>query len=187
MRQNTPAYRQGDFPGIKTIFLLSAPGKMEDNAGRPAAGETGKTLEIALEILHKKDAHAFPSVKLDDYTIANAVEEIHYKAKTGRTEGNEKEITVPRNMARINKILENSHTVIALGEKAQLAVKKSTYKKQLLTANHPSLVSLNSKYKSDKRLPKERRIDRTRQWVEDLIKTTRLESNKNAHRSKSTE
>lgn len=170
MRQNTPAYRKGDVSGIKTIFLLSAPGKVEENAGRPAAGETGKTLEMALEILHKKDADAFPSLRLDDYTIANAVEEIHYKAKSGRTEGNEKEITDPKNMARINNILENSQTVIALGDKAHLAVKTSNYKKRLLTANHPSLVSLNSKYKSNKKLPRERRIDRICQWVDDLIK-----------------
>jgi len=170
MKKNTPAYRQGDAHGIKTIFLLSAPGKIEENMGRPAAGETGKTLDIALEILHKKDLDAFPSLNLDDYTIANAVEDIHYKAKTGRTEGNEKEITNPKNMARINRIFENTKTIVALGDKAKLAVKYSKYNKKLLTADHPSLVSLNSKFKCNKRTPKERRVDRTYQWAENIIK-----------------
>jgi len=170
-RVSSPAYRQGDNLNIKTIILLSAPGEKEERVRRPAAGETGKALQTALGKLHEKDSDTFPSTKLEDYTIANAVEKILYKNKTGRTEGTDKEILDIRNIERIKSILSNSKAVIALGSKAYLAINTANYKGIVFTANHPSLQSLNSKYKSEKTTSKGRNKDRISQWADDLMKS----------------
>jgi uracil-DNA glycosylase len=164
-KEATPAYRQGDDSDIKTIILLSAPGSKEESLGRPAAGETRKTLQAAIERLHKKDSVTFPSSNLDDYTIANAVETIHYMAKTGRTEAPKKAIINSDNIKRIDDILNNNEVVLALGSNAQYAVKNSNFKGRVLAASHPSMRSLNRKYKSDKETPHERKVDRISQWV----------------------
>lgn len=168
-KKTTPAFRQGDDPSIKTVILLSAPGKFEAKAGRPAAGETGKTLQSVIEKLHAKDPKAFPSSRLDDYTIANADETIHYQAKTGRTEATKKEIIESNNMERINNILKDNSTVIAFGNNALHAVKNSNFNGKSLTAPHPSMQSLNRLYKSDKETPSERNMDRISQWFDDLF------------------
>ena len=166
-----PAYRQGDDLNIKTIILLSAPGREEEKAARPAAGETGKTLQIALAKLHAIDNSNFPSSKLDDYTIANAIESIHYKNKTGRTEATNSEICDSTNIERIKRILSSCKAVVSLGDKAFLAIKTAKYKGIIFTAKHPSLQSLNSNYASKESSSIERRKDRINQWVNDLIKS----------------
>jgi len=168
-RETTPAFRQGDDPSIKTVILLSAPGKFEEKAGRPAAGETGKTLQSIIKKLHAKDPQSFPSSRLDDYTIANADETIHYKAKTGRTEATKKEINDPANIERIQGILKNQKTVIALGKNAQNVVQASKFDGKVLTAPHPSKQALNRQYKSDKGTASERNEDRISQWFNDLL------------------
>ncbi len=168
MRKMSPAFRQGDDTSIKTVILLSAPGQVEAKLGRPAAGETGKTLQYAIEKLHKKDPITFPSSKLDDYTIMNAVEKVHYQSKTGRTEGTMKEITDSKNMNRINGVLKDYDTVIALGDKAQIAVKNSNFNGKVLASNHPSKQSLNMQYKSIEATPEKRNIDRIIQWTDSI-------------------
>ena len=171
IRESTPAYRQGDDLSIRTIILLSAPGSKEEEANRPAAGETGKTLQTSLEILHEKDAGNFPSSRLNDYTIANAVEEIHYMNKTGRTEGTDEEVREPENIERIKSIIKYSKVVVALGDKSYLAIKSANYEGIVYKAKHPSLQSLNRYYKSDKGSPNRRKKDRISQWVDDLMRS----------------
>lgn len=168
VRETTPAFRQGNDASINTILMLSAPGKVEEKLGRPAAGETGKTLQHAIEILHKKDPITFPSSKLDDYTIMNAVEKVHYKSKTGRTEGTINEITDSKNIDRINEILKDYSNVVALGDKAKAAINNSKFKGNILSSSHPSKQSLNKQYKSIKTTPEERNIDRISQWTETI-------------------
>jgi len=168
IRETTPFYRQGDDASIKTVILLSAPGRIEAKLGRPAAGETGKTLQYMIERLHKKDPITFPSNKLDDYTIMNAVEKVHYKSKTGRTEGLVSEVIDSKNINRINEILKEYDNVVALGDKAQIAVKNSKFEGKVLSSDHPSMQSLNRQYKSTKITPKERSIDRISQWVDTI-------------------
>jgi len=167
-RNTTPAFREGNDASIKTVILLSAPGQVEAKLGRPAAGETGKTLQYAIENLHKKNPQVFPSNKLDDYTIMNAVETVHYKSKTGRTEGTTDDIINLQNMNRINSILKDYDHVVALGDKANLAIKNSKFNGKILSSNHPSKQSLNKQYKSSKATPKDRNIDRIKQWTDSI-------------------
>lgn len=168
IRKVTPAFRQGDDASIKTVIMLSAPGRVEAKLGRPAAGETGRTLQHAIEKLHKTNPIIFPSARLDDYTIMNAVEKVHYQSQTGRTEGTINEITDSKNMDRINGILKDYDNVIALGDKAQIAVKNSNFNGKVLTSSHPSKQSLNTQYKSTKTTPEERNIDRISQWTDTI-------------------
>ena len=64
-------YQQGR-DNIDTAIVLSAPGRHEEKAGKPAAGKTGKTLNQALRALNKADPTSFPSDDKDDYRIINA-------------------------------------------------------------------------------------------------------------------
>lgn len=164
----SPAYRKGDSEKIKTTIVLSAPGQEEEKASRPAAGQTGTTLQMAIDILHLKDSSIFPSKNLDDYTIVNAVEKIHYKKKTGRTEGTNLEILEQENLERISNVLSNSENVLALGDKAQLAVESSNFSGNILKAKHPSMQALNKKYKSDKDSPPERYKERVKKWTNEI-------------------
>ena len=168
IRKTTPAFRQGNDLKNKTVIILSAPGQVESKLGRPAAGETGKTLQHAIEKLHQKDPKTFPSSNLDDYTIMNTVETVHYQSKTGRTEGTLNEVLDTKNMNRINGILKDYDTVITLGDKAQTAIKNSNFNGKVLSSNHPSKQSLNMQYKSNKTTPEERNIDRITQWTDSI-------------------
>ena len=166
----SPSYRKGNSAKVKTTIVLSAPGQEEEKAGRPAAGQTGKTLQMAIEEMHSNDPESFPSNNLDDYSIVNAVEDVHYKAKTGRTEGTDSKILEQENLDRINSILQDSKNVVALGEKAQLAVKNSSFSGNTFEAEHPSMQALNKKYKSNGSTPSERHKDRVNQWTRDIEK-----------------
>lgn len=166
--QTSPAFRPGS-PHNKTTIILSAPGQCEETAGRPAAGQTGKTLQSAMNEWHKKDPEKFPSSNLDDYTIVNAVADVHYKGKTGRTEGSEQEIRNPKNVERLKKALNNSDTVVALGEKAQLAAHVAEFNGKTYSSGHPSMQSLNKRYKSDANTPTDRSSERIKQWAGDVL------------------
>ena len=146
LKNTSPAFRRGDDGSIKTIIVLSAPGQEEEKAGRPAAGQTGTTLQEAIEFWHNALPNEFPSKNLNDYTIVNAVEDIHYKAKTGRTEGTDKEVCDTDNIRRINAIIADAEYVVALGYKAQLTVSGSFFKGKTYSGKHPSMNALNTKY-----------------------------------------
>ena len=166
----TPSFRKGDKPGIKTTIILSAPGQREKNAKRPAAGQTGKTLQAAIGEWHRADPVHFPSSQLDDYTIMNSVNKVHYMELTRTTEGTEAEVREPQNLERFSRVLSDSTTVVALGRKAQLAIIESGFSGTMYTASHPSLRSLNTTYTSDKPTPSEKSRDRIGQWAADVLK-----------------
>jgi len=169
LKNTSPAFRRGNDFNIKTIIVLSAPGQEEEKAGRPAAGQTGTTLQEAIEFWHNALPNEFPSKNLDDYTIVNAVEDVHYKAKTGRTEGTDKEVCDTDNMRRINAIIADAEYAVALGYKAQLAVSGSVFKGKAYSGKHPSMNALNTTYNSQERTPQERGSDRIRQWATDVL------------------
>ena len=169
IENTSPAFRQGDDANIKTIIVLSAPGQEEEKAGRPAAGQTGTTLQEAIEFWHNALPNEFPSKNLDDYTIVNTVEDVHYKAKTGRTEGTDTEVCDTDNMKRINAIIADAQYVVALGYKAQLAVSGSIFKGKTYSGKHPSMNALNTQYSSQKQTPQERSTDRIKQWASDVL------------------
>lgn len=167
-KKTDPTFRLGNNPGIKTLVLLSAPGGAEKKANRPAAGATGKTLEIALKSLHELHPLTFPSHILDDYTIANSVESIHYKASTGRTEATNQEVLEENNLARLRMVLEDCNSVLALGKKAELAIDNLGFHGLVIKGFHPSMQALNRKFFSDKRTSYERRVHRISQWVNSM-------------------
>lgn len=173
-QKTTPAFRAGDRSDIKTVILLSAPGQCEEKAGRPAAGETGNTLETMIKYFHLHDPVKFPSTKLADYTIVNATEEVYYMKKNNRTQGNDSEIKDPKNIQRINNVLANADNVIALGDNAQLAIDNSKFGGTVYSGEHPSMQALNKKYSSDKATPGERRLDRTSQWSKLVMESTKI-------------
>ena len=164
----SPAYRPGD-AGFRTAFVLSAPGRRECEAGRPAAGETGRSLNIALKTLHRIEPGVFPSCALDDYTLLNAWDEVLYRAHTGRTEAKDKDILGAGNICRVAQLLRDMEAVVALGDKARLAVSKAWPVGTLFTGRHPSLQSLNRAYSSNACTAEERRTERTTQWARDLL------------------
>lgn len=166
----TPAFRKGDKNGIKTTIILSAPGQREKTAKRPAAGQTGKTLQAAICVWHRADPIDFPSSQLDDYTIMNSVSKVHYMGLTGTTEGTEEEVREPQNLERIRRELSDSTTVVALGKRAQLAIRESGFSGTVYTASHPSLSNLNTTYTSGKATPSEKNRDRIEQWADEVLK-----------------
>jgi hypothetical protein len=167
--ETTSAFRKGDREDIKTTIILSAPGQCEEIANRPAAGQTGKTLQSAISILHEKCPSKFPTNQLDDYTILNAVEDVHYKGKTGRTEGTKNEVCNLKNLERINGALKDSEVVVALGEMAHLAVDSSSFSGVILKSSHPSRQSLNKTYDSHKDNPSDRNKDRINSWTMHML------------------
>ena len=167
------AFRRGDAE-IRTAFVLSAPGRAEYEAKRPAAGQTGNTLKTALEVFHCAEPGIFPSLRLDDYTLVNAWGEVEYKARRKRTEAKDAEILGAANLCRLGLCLQNMDAIVALGDKAKLAVTKAWSAGTLFTGDHPSLQRLNRAYFSCAATPTERRKHRTLQWAGCVMKSKRM-------------
>lgn len=166
--EQSHAYRKGNRPAIRTIIVLAAAGRLEEHARRPAAGQTGVTLKIALRAWNRLDPVRFPSLDLDDYTIVNAVEDVHYKRKTGRTEGTEAEICTERNLLRMRDILTSYDYIAAFGESARTAVEAAGFNASC-SGSHPSMQSMNRRYKSLEKTAAARREDRISQWAKEVI------------------
>ncbi|MCK8503407.1 MULTISPECIES: hypothetical protein [Myxococcus] len=162
------AFRLGNRPDILTILVLAAAGRLEELAGRPAAGQTGVTLRWAIRVWHMLDPVCFPSPNLDDYAMVNAVEAVHYRGKTGRTEGTEQEIRAEGNLRRLRGVLAGYDCIVALGQSAMTAV-EAAGSEALYSGNHPSLQALNRMYVSSERTPVERRADRVAQWARTVM------------------
>lgn len=150
-------------------IVLSAPGRAEADIGRPAAGQTGKTLQIALQKLHERYPEQFVSDKIEDYRITNSVSKPIYHALSEKTEAKVSEIKNTQNIQRLQSELEGVDVVLALGDKAQLAIEAAGYTGEVLKASHPSFTALNAMFKSDKVTPQERTLDRIDQWVDSII------------------
>ncbi|HYE01025.1 MAG TPA: uracil-DNA glycosylase family protein [Alphaproteobacteria bacterium] len=139
-------YNEGR-PDIPAAFLLSAPGSKEQLHGRPAAGTTGNNLDIVIGHLHAARPALFPSARRYDYTITNAVDQVHFAAATGRTEATDDEIRDPANMARLRAELGAARVLVCLGNKAQLAgrlLQAEGLPVQVLAERHPGIRGLLS-------------------------------------------
>lgn len=158
---DSPSYQHGR-EGCRTAFVLSAPGQDEQKRGHPAAGRTGETLDGLLRRLHAADPARFPFLSRRDYRIVNAVTTILYKAKSKRTEGKLSELMSPDNLARLRAELAGMSWIVALGDKAQLALRHAGIE-PTLCGPHPSLQRLNTLYKVDagtSEAAREARLDR---------------------------
>ena len=164
----TPAYQPGR-PGIRTCIMLSAPGRHEEDAGLPAAGATGTNLNTLLEQLHTHRPDLFPTTNKSDYAIINAHPEIEYPGKTGRSEAALNELRSPKNLERLERLLEPHDLVLALGAKARAACEASRVDAVVLRGIHPGNQAINLTYKSSASTGPARRCDRIHQFALDLL------------------
>lgn len=104
-------------------FVLSCPGRHEELAGHPAAGNTGKNLGRLLEYLGPR--LDLPHLERSHVTIANAWAGIEYKDKTGRSEASDLEVRQADNIFRLAHELRHVTLLIVFcGEKAKLAAQE---------------------------------------------------------------
>lgn len=109
-------------PGYKNevAFVLSCPGRHEEGAGHPAAGNTGRNLDRLLERLGPR--LDLSNLSRTQVTIANAWASIEYQAKTGRSEASDVEVKQPENIDRLASELRHiSMLIVFCGMKAKLA------------------------------------------------------------------
>lgn len=155
-------------PGVRTAFLLSAPGRLEKKHGHPAAGETGKTLDQLLIHLRRSDPRHFPFLSRRDYRISNAVTMVLYKQATRKTEADRSKVAEAANLERLRAELEGIAFIVALGSRAEWALEELVLEPDLAGA-HPSLQKLNRAYQSLARTPIARRLERVRLYAVDLL------------------
>lgn len=147
---------------------MSAPGRAELFSDRPIAGQIGKTLQIALKELQERFPDSFTSGQLEDYRITNSVTDVKCVSITNSTEASNKNIQQPNNIARLKEELKDVDVVLALGDKAQLAIEMTNFNGQVLRGSHPSFTTLNARFKSDKLTAEERTNHRIQQWVQTI-------------------
>jgi uracil-DNA glycosylase len=152
----------------RTAFVLSAPGRRERQAGYPAAGQTGVTLDRLLQHLHEADGVRFPFLSRREYRIVNALAKELYKAKHKRTEGYVSEVTEKANLARLHEELAGIDCIVALGVKAQLGLEAARIT-PLLCGPHPSLQRLNTLYKVSEPTSEAARDERIRLFAQDVL------------------
>lgn len=135
-REETAAYQHGE-EGNETAIVLSAAGRHEAAAKRPASGQTGTTLNKVLANARAKDPETFRDADKTSYRIVNAVETVHHKRATGRTEARSDELLDPANIKRLKADLADKKKIVALGDKAIEAV-VAAGRTPTLTGPHPS-------------------------------------------------
>jgi len=154
---------------IPTVIVLSAPGRAEAKAGRPAAGATGKQIDGQLKILHTRDRVNYPSVDHRDYRIVNAVDDVHFMSATKRTEGSRAEVTAPANVARKRRLMEGKSNALVFGDNAAIITDAVEFDGSQSRGPHPSPRRINTKYRSEAATPAERAAERTRASVDDMV------------------
>ena len=123
-------------------FVLSCPGRQEELTGQPAAGTTGKNLELLLERIGPQ--LSIPNLVRSKITITNAWAGIEYKNKTNRSEASDQQIKHQENIDRLRKELQHiTQLIVFCGSKAQIAaqilIKDSLLSKSVEVAFSPHL------------------------------------------------
>lgn len=130
----------------KIGFVLSTPGKDEENAERPAAGATGENMNAILNHLNKWNAILFPSADRYQYLITNASTKIMHAGKgDGKTQDQDSNITAKANIERLNKQLARCEVIILCGDKAQL-IEQHLTGKNIVKTPHLGGKGLHNKY-----------------------------------------
>ncbi len=171
--RTTPDYQPGK-NGNKVAIVLSAPGSTEEQAGHPLAGKSRLPVEKLIKKGHDTYPKRFPSANLNDLRIINVSKDVHYKKKTGDTEGLDRDNLSLNNLKRVSEKLLGMETIIPLGNKAQNVINKiECPNKVILPGRHPSNQSLNNTktggYKSDKETVVERVEDRIEQFSDAIL------------------
>ena len=146
---NCAHFQYGNQQNIAVVF--SCPGQEEEKQNLPISGQTGKNLEILLELLYKDN---FLNDKLEkkELRVTNAWPEVVFAGNNSNkiTEAklNKKEIYSESNLKRLENELNDIHEfIICFGQKAKKAIGKLHFvdpEPSILTCCHLSLQSLNS-------------------------------------------
>lgn len=116
-----PHFSKGACDSI--AFVFSCPGKKEELAGHPAAGQTGRNLEHLLGLLTQHLGEC--ALTRIDVTIANAWKNIEYESLTGRSEATDAEIRILSNMQRLaTEIQHITELIVFCGDKAKIAAQE---------------------------------------------------------------
>lgn len=166
-RKTTPAFQPG-MDGIATAIILSCPGKVEAEKGYPAAGVTGENLEKLLAEGHKRNKSHFPSERKKDYRIINSCETVYPNETCKRTQPLVSEIIDPNNLKRVRKDLRGIRVLVALGKRAQRLLDELDEPESLYVGRHPSMQSLNTKYRSNKKTPNQRAEERLEKYIAEV-------------------
>lgn len=144
---DTPHWERGSNTNV--AFVFSCPGRREEAAGRPAAGQTGRNLATLIEALHQRGRTEIP--RREEATVTNAWDRVEYKEKTGRTEASDAEVAQPANLERLAaEIGHIRHWIICFGNKSHHAVSllhqagKLQAGCRLVNIGHLSMRRLNS-------------------------------------------
>jgi hypothetical protein len=122
-----PCYIRRPLLPSTTGFVFICPGRLEENAGYPCAGQTGQGLNAGLAQLTRLRGDLFPSRDRFDYLITNAWIHPEYRTRPGQPRPRSlpelMEVVTRQNIERLHsEILELNH-VVACGELAHLAVR----------------------------------------------------------------
>lgn len=110
---------------LPVAFVLSVPGRHEEESKKPASGQTGENLNEALKILGADDElkKLFPSMDRYDYRITNSYHvpmyEGHESNRLRRSEPLKRWVVSKQNIADVRMELEGIPLVIACGRRAQ--------------------------------------------------------------------
>ena len=133
----------------KIGFVLSTPGKIESEAGCPAAGDTGDNMKAILEILNLIEPKIFPSTDRYHYLITNASIKVMYASKDkGKTEDTDSSIIEQMNLDRIRREITHCEILILCGEKAHL-LETHLSEKFIIKTPHLGNRGLRNRYKND--------------------------------------
>ncbi len=126
----------------KTAIVLSCPGRLEQENGKPAFGMTGSNLQKLLIILNNKSPEIFGATDRYEYRITNASSKVYYGELT---EPLDSEIKCTENIRRLKEELTDMKFVVAFGKKAQYAVElcRLSSKVKIIATRHIGMQSIN--------------------------------------------
>ena len=116
-----PHFSKGTSDSI--AFVFSCPGRLEEREGHPAAGTTGRNLELLASLLsYRLEGRVLTRA---DVTIANAWKAIEYEKLTNRSEATNAEIRHPDNMKRLAAEIQHvTKLIVFCGDKAEIAARE---------------------------------------------------------------
>lgn len=164
MEKKSPHFYKGS--KNKLAFVFSCPGQKEVEENRPAAGQTGKNLDLFCKLL---------KLNREEITITNSCSEPFFGKRTEPTSLMIKKVG---NLNRISRELKDiKGTIICFGKKADIAISacknKGLLKNETISVRHLSLQSINQIKVSSKTPKNERtrvRIERVVRDVKELKK-----------------
>lgn len=127
-------------------LILSCPGQKEQVENRPAAGTTGKNLEVILGVLNGQKGISW---NRRDITITNSWDKVEYNALTKRTQATKSEVLTQENLERLyREIMDTQKYIVVFGNRASIAInalQKMNFPliAEIIEAPHLSLQCLN--------------------------------------------